>query len=86
MNRDELTARAKLFTIAMPGVLLDTDNAAFNTYRDTMNWLINQNMVGVPSLYSLISTDTCGMTDEDFAAIAFMWDEYSKIIDAKFGE
>lgn len=83
MNREELTARAKVFSIVFPGVLLDTDNAGFNTYRDTMNWLINQNTVGVPSIYSLLTSDTCNLTDEDFEAVAAMWDEYIAIIDKK---
>lgn len=83
-NREDLTMRGKLFSTAMPGVLLDTDNAGFANYRDTIHWQLTQQLVGVPDLYSLIGTDTCPMDDADYAAIAQMWDEYNAKIDAMY--
>ena len=85
-NREDMTMRGKMFAYALPGVLLDTDNAAFNTRRDAMRWLINQNTVGVPALYSLTPTESCKLTDEDFVAISQMWKEYSEIMDERYGK
>ena len=83
-NREDLTMRGKLFSIAMPGTLLDTDNAGFSNYRDTIHWQLSQQLVGVPDLYSLIGTESCPMDDADYAAIAQMWAEYSRKIDAMY--
>ncbi len=83
-NREDLTMRGKMFSLAMPGVILDTDNAGFNSLRDTMRWMLNQNTVGVPDLYSVTSTRCCPFTDDDFAAIAEVWRNYSARIDAKY--
>jgi len=83
-NKEDLTMRARLFSIAMPGVLLDTDNAGFHSYRDTIHWQLNQQIVGVPDLYSLIGTESCPMDDADYAAIAQMWDEYNRKMDALY--
>lgn len=77
--------RGRLFSTAMPGVLLDTDNAGFNSRRDTMRWMLNQCSVGVPDLYALSSTAACPLDDADFAAIAEVWREYSSRIDAMYG-
>lgn len=83
-NREDLTMRARLFAIAMPGVLLDTDNAGFANYRDTMHWLLHQQLVGVPDLYSLMSTGHCELDEADFEAVAQLWDEYNAKIDAMY--
>ena len=84
-NREDMTMRARLFDTAMPGVLLDTDNAGFADYRDTMHWLLCQPLVGVPDLYSLIPTGQCALEEADFRAIAQLWDEYNARIDATIG-
>ncbi len=83
-NREDLTMRAKLFATAMPGVLLDTDNAGFANYRDTMHWMLTQTLVGVPDLYALRGTEQCPMDEGDFAALAQLWDEYNTRIDAMY--
>lgn len=80
-NREDLTMRGRLFSTAMPGVLLDTDNAGFNSRRDTMRWMLNQCSVGVPDLYALSGTPACPLDDADFAAIAEVWRAYSRRID-----
>lgn len=84
-NFEELALRAKVFQTAFPGVLIDTDNAAFNTHRDTMRWQLSQQFVGVPDLYSTVSTFNCPLDESDFLAIAQMWKLYSAKIDAKYG-
>ncbi len=83
-NREDLTNRGRMFSIAMPGVILDTDNAGFNSTRDTMRWMLNQNAVGVPDLYSLTDSQGCKLSEDGFAAIAEVWRCYSARIDAKY--
>ena len=84
-NLEDLSMRAKLFAIAIPGVLMDTDNSAFVTRRDTMRWQLNQQTVGVPDLYALCST-MFDFNSDDLGAIAQVWNEYSAKIDAMLGE
>ncbi len=84
-TREDMSMRGKLFSIAMPGTILDTDNAGFNTNRDTMRWMLNQTAVGVPDLYCMSDSTSCKLSDDDFKAIGEIWREYSAIIDAKYG-
>jgi len=83
-NKEELTLRARVYRTAFPGVLIDTDNAAFNSHRDTMRWQLSQQHVGVPDLYAMTSTPNCPVDENDFWAIAQMWRQYSNKIDAKY--
>lgn len=85
-NREDLVTRGKMFSAAMPGVLLDTDNAGYANYRDTMHWLLTQPLTGVPDLYSLIGTATCPMDDSDFFALSQLWKEYTEKIDRVYGK
>lgn len=82
-NREELTLRAKAYATALPEALIDTDNAGFGSRRDSMRWLLHQSHVGVPALYAV--TATCGMTEEDFRAVAQAWREYNARVDALYG-
>lgn len=77
---DDMTRRAEIFAIANPHTLLDTDNAGFDTRRDTMRWLLRQGEVGVPDLYALSGGD---LTDDDLEELAAYWREYSARIDAQ---
>ncbi len=80
--REDLAMRAKLFSIAMPGVLLDTDNAGFNTSRDTMRWLLDQPAVGIPDLYCISPLPNgFAFKKEELAALAEAWREYGEKID-----
>lgn len=85
-NLEDLSGRGKLFAIAMPGVLQDTDNSAFVTRRDTMRWQLNQQTVGVPDLYAIDPTPSLDFNSDDLGAIAEMWNEYSRKIDAMYDE
>lgn len=85
-NLEDLSMRAKLFSIAVPGALMDTDNSGFVTRRDTMRWQLNQQTIGVPDLYALIPSNTFDFNSEDLRAIAEVWNEYSTRIDAMVGE
>lgn len=80
-NLEDLEIRAKLFRIANPGTLIDTDNAGFSSHRDTMRWLLNQPKIGVPDIYSIRGVEEDFMTDEDLEAVAEVWQEYSSRID-----
>ena len=70
----------------MPGVLIDTDNAAFYSHRDTMHWLMEQDLVGVPDLYSTVTSDGSRLTEDDFFAISDMWAEYRTLTDGMYGK
>jgi len=83
-NKEELTLRAKAYTTALPEALIDTDNAGFGSRRDSMRWLLQQHLVGVPALYAVSASERCGMTEADFRAIAQSWKEYNTRIDALY--
>jgi len=83
-NLEDMTMRAKMFSIAMPGVLIDTDNSGFVTRRDTMRWQLNQQIVGVPDLYTVSPNAVLDFNEDDLAAIAEVWREYSAKIDAMY--
>ncbi|MBE6726308.1 MAG: hypothetical protein E7576_14135 [Ruminococcaceae bacterium] len=85
--REDMTMRAKMYSIAMPGVLLDTDNAGFNTSRDTMRWLLDQPSVGVPDLYCVSPIPGAfAFREAELKALAKVWEEYTKRIDLEYGE
>ncbi len=85
-NLEDLSMRGKLFAIAMPGILQDTDNSAFVSRRDTMRWQLNQQIVGVPDLYAVSPNGAMDINSDDLRAIAEVWKEYSAKIDAMYGE
>ncbi len=85
-NLEDLGMRGKIFSIAMPGVLQDTDNSAFVTRRDTMRWQLNQQTVGVPDLYAVSPTPCLDFNSDDLRAIAEVWNEYSAKIDGLYGD
>ncbi len=85
-NLEDLSGRSRIFSIAMPGVLQDTDNSAFVTRRDSMRWQLNQQTVGVPDLYAIDPTPAFDMNADDLGAIAEVWNEYSAKIDAMYAD
>ncbi len=85
-NRADMTMRARLYQAALPGLLLDTDNAGFAAKRDTMHWLLAQSHVGVPDLYALRGGPHCDLNADDLAAVAENWAIYSRRIDAELRE
>ena len=84
-NTEDLTTRAKLFAIANPGTLIDTDNAGYSSHRDTMRWLLCQPKIGVPDIYSIRGVRGDFITDDDLEAIAETWREYSARVDKLYG-
>ena len=83
-NLEDLETRARLFGIANPGTLIDTDNAGYSSRRDTMRWLLNQPKVGVPDIYSIRGVRGDFLADDDLEAIAEVWREYSARIDRMY--
>ncbi len=83
-NYEDLAMRARMFALAMPGTLIDTDNAGFASRRDTMRWMLNQQDIGVPDCYCL--TPHGEITDDDFYAISAVWKEYSARIDREYAD
>ncbi|MBR4204550.1 MAG: hypothetical protein IKQ92_03650 [Clostridia bacterium] len=85
--REDLEMRAKMYRIAMPDTLIDTDNAGFNTRRDTMRWMLDQPSSGVPDIYC-VSPIPGGFAfeREDLEALSAVWREYTELIDAAYGE
>ena len=84
--REDMEFRGKMFSIAMPNTLLDTDNAGFNTTRDTMRWMLHQDLTGIPDIYCVSPLPRFGMTEGDLAELAQMWKEYTDRIDAMYEE
>jgi len=85
-NLEDLSMRGKMFAIAMPGILQDTDNSAFVSRRDTMRWQLNQQTVGIPDLYAVSPNGIMDINSDDLGAIAEMWREYSAKIDAMYAD
>ncbi|MBE6598632.1 MAG: hypothetical protein E7638_04235 [Ruminococcaceae bacterium] len=85
-NLEDLSMRGKMFAIAMPGILQDTDNSAFVSRRDTMRWQLNQQIVGIPDLYAVSPNGHMDINSDDLRAIAEVWNEYSAKIDAMYNE
>ena len=85
-NRADLGQRAKMFSLAMPGVLLDTDNAGFISRRDTIHWLMDQPLIGVPDLYTLSSSAGAPFCDSDIIGLSQLWKEYGEMADRMYGK
>lgn len=81
---EEFAFRKELYTTAMPGVLVDTDGAAFRSHRDTMRYMRLAPKLGIPDLYCLTDLPCIHITDEDWADVAMVWKEYSDGIDKTF--
>ena len=84
--REDLSMRARMYQIAMPGVLMDTDNSGFCSLRDTVHWQMNQGMVGIPDLYCITKTPSMEFREKDLLGISQMWAEYSALADRMAGK
>ncbi|MBQ8474679.1 MAG: hypothetical protein IJ499_03340, partial [Clostridia bacterium] len=73
--------RAKLWGMANPYALIDTDCGGFNTHRDMMRFILNQANIGIPDLYAVSDLPTFAFSDEEWAMIREMWHNYSDKID-----
>lgn len=82
--REDLAMRAKMFRIAAPLALIDTDNGGYTSHRDTMRCMTEQMETGIPDIYGVSPFGKFSFTDEDLAAIAKIWREYTARIDAMY--
>ena len=82
--REDLMFRAKMYKIATPDSIIDTDNGGYNTKRDTMRCMLEQSEYGVPDIYGVSPFPNVTFTDEDFAALSQVWREYTDRIDAMY--
>lgn len=82
--REDLMFRAKMYKIATPDSIIDTDNGGYNTKRDTMRCMLEQSEYGVPDIYGVSPFPSMTFTDEDFAALSQVWKEYTDRIDAMY--
>lgn len=82
--REDLMFRAKMYSIATPDSIVDTDNGGYNTKRDTMRCMLEQSEYGVPDIYGVSPFPKMAFTDEDFAALSQVWKEYTDRIDAMY--
>ena len=73
--------RARLWGMANPSSLIDTDSGGFNTHRDMMRVMKNQPNIGIPDLYCVSDLPGFKFTPEEWATIAQTWAEYSKKCD-----
>lgn len=81
-NGKEIFAhRAKLWGMANPTSLIDTDSGGFNTHRDMMRVMRNQPKIGIPDIYAVSDLPTFAFTEEEWKEIASIWAQYAKDID-----
>ena len=73
--------RARLWGMANPTSLIDTDSGGFNTHRDMMRVMKNQPNIGIPDLYCVTDLPSFKFTEEEWATIAQTWREYSERCD-----
>jgi len=83
---DVMKHRAALFQAAMPGVPIDTDGASHTNYRDTIAYMREAPLIGVPDLYNLSSTAEAPLAAGDWAEIRAIWERYAASLQHQGGE
>lgn len=81
---EEFKFRKEVYEIAMPGVVFDTDGAAFSSYRDTMRYMRLAPTIGVPDIYCITEMPSLALSDDDWAEVSAIWKEYARRIDAQY--
>ena len=79
-----MTYRRDLYAAAIPNALIDTDSACNDDYRNAKEYYLNAVKLGVPDIYKVFDpyyTNEFGFTDEDWAEIRTVWEEYSRKMD-----
>ena len=84
--KGDMKMRAKIFSIAMPGVLIDTDGGGRNTRRDVMRFLLAQPEFGIPDIYCISPLPYLKFTEDDLATLSAVWGEYTDRIDAMYDD
>ncbi len=83
---EEFKFRKEVYEAAMPGVLFDTDGAAFSSYRDTMRYMRLAPTLGIPDLYCISPMPSLELGDDDWACVSEVWAEYCRRIERMFSE
>lgn len=81
---EEFRFRKEIYEIAMPGVLFDTDGAAFSSYRDTMRYMRLAPTIGIPDIYCITDMPSLPLSADDWAEVSSVWKEYCRRIDAQY--
>ncbi len=76
--------RAKLWGMANPTSLIDTDSGGFNTHRDMMRVMKNQPAIGIPDIYAVSDLPWFKFTEDEWKTISTLWKEYNDKIDKMF--
>ncbi|MBR5447267.1 MAG: hypothetical protein IKV40_02470 [Clostridia bacterium] len=73
--------RARLWGMANPTALIDTDGGGFNTHRDMMRMLKNQPNIGIPDIYCVSKLGNFCLTEDEWKTVADLWREYGEKCD-----
>lgn len=83
---EQMRLRAKLFDAALPGVLIDTDSVNFTDEEDAMRFYRAMPEVGIPDIYQFSNTKSFELTEENWAEIEKMFNDYSDEADRLYGK
>lgn len=75
--------RRDIFTAAMPNALVDTDSSNRSNYREAKEYCLRACELGVPDIYMIGDSREFSFTDEDWAEIRKVWENYSAKLDNK---
>jgi hypothetical protein len=77
-NYRQMAHRARVASIACPDALIDMDNWPLPDKAAWRSYLTHQPRTGIPSIYfaSHIDSTQDPLTDEDYALIREVWEEY----------
>ena len=70
--------REKLYSAALPDVIIDTDAGGACSQRDFERWVKGCGALGVPDLYFISSCGAVRMTEDNAALVRACWAEYEK--------
>lgn len=69
--------RCEMFRAAMPNALVDTDSSNRSNYREAKEYYLRAVELGVPDIYMIGDSREFKFTDEDWADIRKVWEDYS---------
>ncbi|MBQ2880879.1 MAG: hypothetical protein IJE40_01290 [Clostridia bacterium] len=73
--------RCEMFHAAMPHALIDTDSSNRSNYREAKEYCLRAVELGVPDIYMVGNSREFSFTEEDWAEIRKVWEEYSQKIE-----
>jgi len=81
---EQMKLRADLFRMAMPDILIDTDSVNGASPDDAMRYYRNQAKIGIPCIYQFSYDGVLELTEDDWAEIAKIFNDYSAKIDKEY--